>query len=177
MANERLRAWIRQARADLGAAQCDAGEECHRRYWLQQACEKCIKALGIILWSDRTSDEGHFRGSFLNKHSPLQQLSKDVASDPALPSSLRMLLRQIDSELSEIDGGALIRQVDATTPTLDPTRTSYRYPFQDEGKDVAPADWTTSKWDAYQGNVAGVVAAIERFLRAIEKRRLGGRGG
>ena len=51
MADERLKAWLRQARADLEAGKLEAAPECHRRYWLQQACEKGIKALGQILWN------------------------------------------------------------------------------------------------------------------------------
>jgi hypothetical protein len=61
MADERLKAWIRHARADLDAGRCEGGVECHRRYWLQQACEKGIKALGQILWKGSAADDGRFR--------------------------------------------------------------------------------------------------------------------
>jgi hypothetical protein len=172
MADDRLRAWLRQARADLEAGRSDGGEECHRRYWLQQACEKGIKALGLILWRGSTSENGVFRGHFLHKHSPLKQLQKDVDNDATLPKSLRLLLRAIESELGQLDGEGLLRKVDATTPTTDPTEVSYRYPFRDSsGQDIAPVDWTPTDWDAYQGNVAGVVASVDRFLRAVENRR------
>jgi hypothetical protein len=78
--------------------------------------------------------------------------------------------------LGRLDGEGLLRRVDATTPTTDPTATSYRYPFRDDaGRDVAPMDWSVTDWDAYQGNAAGVAAAIERFLRAVENRRKRGR--
>jgi hypothetical protein len=54
---------------------------------------------------------------------------------------------------------------------------SYRYPFQDRsGSEVAPQDWMATDWDAYQGNAAGVIAAVERFLKAIANRRQRERG-
>ena len=177
MADDRLKAWLRQARADLEAGQGSAGEECHRRYWLQQACEKAIKALGLVLWRGPTSDDGVFRRHFLHKHSPLKQLGAELDNEPALPKSLRLLLREIKAELGRLDGEGLLRKVDGTTPTTDPTEVSYRYPFLDSnGKDVAPVDWTATDWDAYQGNAAGVVAAVDRFLRAVENRRQRARG-
>ena len=90
----------------------------------------------------------------------------EVSADPGLPKSLRLLLRQLDAELGQLDGESLLRKVDSTTPTTDPTEVSYRYPFRDAvGRHVAPLDWTAREWGAYQGNFAGVVAAIERFLR------------
>ena len=49
MGDEELKAWLRQARADLNAGRSQGGDECHRRYWLQQASEKGIKALGLCL--------------------------------------------------------------------------------------------------------------------------------
>ena len=177
MVDERLKAWLRQARADLEAGRGEGGQECHRRYWLQQACEKGIKALGVVMWNGPRADDGAFRGHFLHKHSPLKQLATELGNDPALPKSLRLLLRQIDAELSRLDGEGLLRRVDGTTPTTDPTDVSYRYPFRDNaGKDVAPRDWTAADWDSYQGNAAGVASAIERFIRAIENRRQRSRG-
>jgi hypothetical protein len=176
MADDRLMAWIRQARADLDAGRAGVGAECHRRYWLQQACEKGIKALGIVLWRGAAAEEGRFRQHFLHRHSPLKQLSAEVAADASLPKSLHLLLRQLDAELGRIDGEGLLRRVDSTTPTTDPTEVSYRYPFKDTaGSDVAPRDWNAAEWDAYQGNRIGVVAALERFLGSIENRRKRGR--
>jgi hypothetical protein len=175
MADERLKAWLRQARADLEAGRANAGLECHRRYWLQQACEKGIKALGIVLWCGPTDDEGRFRRHFLYQHSPLKQLASDVGGDASMPKSLRLLLRQIEVELGRIDGEGLLRRVDATTARTDPSHVSYRYPFVESGKNVAPLDWNRADWDAYQGNFVGVSAAIERFLRVVENRRLRGR--
>jgi hypothetical protein len=176
MADERLKAWLRQARADLDAGTLDAAQECHRRYWLQQACEKGIKALGQILWNGPPSEDGRFRQHFLHKHSPLKQLAQKAAADPALPKSLHLLLRQLDAELGKLDGEGLLRRVDSTTPTTEPTDASYRYPFRDAaGNEVAPVDLRTADWDAYQGNALGVAAAIDRFLRVVENRRQRGR--
>ncbi len=172
MADERLKAWLRQARADLEAARGNGGEECHRRYWIQQACEKGIKALGLVLWNGPPAHDGVFRGYFLHKHSPLKELATELNKDLALPKSLRLLLRQLEVELNQLDGAGLLRKVENTTTTTKLSDVSYRYPFLDAGgKDVAPRDWTTTDWDAYQGNAAGVIAAIERFLRAVENRR------
>ncbi|MEO7033614.1 MAG: hypothetical protein ABI548_07045 [Polyangiaceae bacterium] len=177
MADDRLKAWLRQARADLEAGKSAGEEECHRRYWLQQACEKGIKALGLVLWKGPASDDGVFRGNFLHKHSPLKQLEAELKDNPSLPKSLRFLLRQLEAELEGLDGQGLLRKIDATTPKTDPTEVSYRYPFRDSnGLDVAPVDWTATDWDAYQGNAAGVIAAVDRFLGAVENRRQRARG-
>ncbi len=176
MADERLKAWIRQARADWEAGRATSGSECHRRYWLQQACEKGIKALGIVLWNGPAADDGRFRHHFLHQHSPLKELADEAAADPKFPKSLHLLVRQLEAELAKIDGEGLLRKVDSTTPRKDPTEVSYRYPFVDTaGQEIAPVDWTATDWDAYQGNFAGVVAAIDRFLRAVEGRRQRGR--
>jgi hypothetical protein len=176
MADERLRAWLRQARADLAAGRAPNVAACHRRYWLQQACEKGIKALGLILWRGHANEEGMLRNYFLGRHSPLKQLAKEVANDPNVPRSFRFLLRQLETEMRQLDGANVLERVDATTPSMDPMDVSYRYPFQDgAGAHVAPIDWTDSDWDAYQGNGQGLVAAIARFLDAVENRRLAAR--
>jgi hypothetical protein len=85
-------------------------------------------------------------------------------------------LRQLDAELGKLDGEGLLRKVDSTTATTEPTDASYRYPFRDAaGEELAPVDWSTADWDAYQGNALGVAAAIDRFLRVVENRRQRGR--
>lgn len=143
-------------------------------YWLQQACEKGIKALGIVIWRPEAPLDGLFRKHFLHKHSPIAQLKSDLKdkSDPDLATHSRrftLLLKQIEADLGKLDGGPLLLKVDSTRPTPNPIDVSYRYPFRDSANNiVAPRDWTTADWDAYQGNAMGIERAIERFLREIE---------
>ena len=171
MADENLKSWLRQAHADLEAGGIQASQECHRRYWLQQACAKGIKALGLLLWERSSPDDGLFRQHFLYRHSPMKQLAKEVSKDPAL-RTLRFFLHQLDAELAQIDGNGLLRKVDSTTPSTDPTEVSYRYPFRDaHGKEIAPLDWTATDWDAFQGNAVGVARAVDRLLKAVDNRR------
>lgn len=160
-------AWLRQADCDLVAARIaeEGILECHQRYWLQQACEKGIKALGVLLWRGPAVHDGRFRGDFLHKHSPLQHLQKT----PGIPKSLTLLLRELEAEISKLDGSGLLMRVDSTTPTTDPTHVSYRYPFVDSAGELkAPAEYR--EWDSYQGNIEGVTAAIRRFLKAVRNR-------
>lgn len=161
-----LEAWLAQAEADCAAGRAggDGISECHRRYWLQQACEKGIKALGLLLWEGPPADEGAFRSEFLYKHSPLKNLQ-----GPGLPKSLKLLLRRLEEQLNALDGERLLRKVDATTPSTKPAEISYRYPFEDAKSTVIAPVWFT-EWDAYQGNHMGVVASIDRFLKAVRNR-------
>lgn len=166
-----LIAWLRQARADLDACVGtgrDALAECHRRYLLQQACEKGMKALGLVLWDERTADVASFHQFFLRRHDPFSRLR----AQEGLPRSLWALLRQIDAELGTIDNAALLRQVDGTSPSTDPTDVSYRYPFvhSQTGSVVAPVDVPTDQWDVYQGNEMGVSRAVGRLLDRVEGR-------
>jgi hypothetical protein len=167
---QELLAWLRQARADLDA--CVPGSaglaECHRRYLLQQACEKGTKALGLVLWDERSADVASFNRFFLHRHDPLARLQ----AQPDLPRSLWALLRQVDAELGSIDNADLLRRVDATSPSTDPAEVSYRYPFVDTrtGAVVAPVDLDTNSWDAYQGNEMGVSRAVGRLLDRVEGR-------
>jgi hypothetical protein len=112
-----LRAWLHQARADHDAASGAAAgsKPCHRRYWYQQACKKGIKALGLVLWSGAPEDEGQFRQLFLHRHDPLKRLQ----GEPNLPRSLWSLLREIETELRDIDNSGLLLQVDATTASRE----------------------------------------------------------
>ena len=162
-----LRAWLRQADCDLTAARvAEPGIlECHQRYWLQQACEKGVKALGMLLWRTPSADDGCFRREFLHKHSPLRNLKET----PGIPKSLISLLRELEAELAKLDGRGLLMKVDSTTPTFHPMDVSYRYPFEDSaGQVIAPADY--ERWDVYQGNIEGITAAIDRFLKAVRNR-------
>ncbi|MBN1606604.1 MAG: hypothetical protein JW940_08210 [Polyangiaceae bacterium] len=165
-----LLAWVRQARADLDASisRGSGVAECRRRYLLQQACEKGMKALGLVLWDERTADVASFGRFFLHRHDPLSRLR----TQPDLPRSLWALLRQVDAELESIDNAALLRKVDSTCPSTDPSDVSYRYPFVDarSGAIVAPVDLSTDDWDAYQGNEMGVARAVARLIDRVESR-------
>jgi hypothetical protein len=164
-----IRAWLRQAECDLTAARSNASEilECHRRYWLQQACEKGIKALGLILWRTPSADDGCFQREFLHRHSPL----KNLKETQGIPKSLVSLLRQLEAELTVLDGRGLLMKVDGTTPTTDLKKVSYRYPFKNSDDQViAPADYKQLQWDDYQGNIEGVTSAIDRFLKVVRNR-------
>jgi hypothetical protein len=164
-----IKSWLRQADEDLKAGQAIRGDvsECHRRYWLQQACEKGIKALGIILWKDNIDDE-IFKHNFLHKHSPLKNLL-EILEKNKLTKSLYMLVRQIEAEINKLEGKDIIRKVDATTPTTDLTDVSYRYPFVDkQGNIVAPVDYPD--WNSYQGNAMGVTDTIKDFLTKVRNR-------
>lgn len=86
MADGRLKAWLRQARADLDAGRSQGGDECHRRYWLQQASEKGIKALGLAMWNGPTADEGVFRAAEAARRGGRQKSPPaQVALAPAPP--------------------------------------------------------------------------------------------
>jgi hypothetical protein len=140
--------------------------ECHRRYFLQQACEKGTKALGLILW--RGSDTTSFNHYFLYRHDPLTRLKQQ----PDLPRALRLLLITVQAEFQGIDNAGLLFRVDGTSPSTNPMAVSYRYPFVDTatGARVAPVDWRTSDWDAYQGNEVGVIRAVKKLLDTVERR-------
>lgn len=171
MADERLKVWLRQAKADLDAADVPGVQPCHQRYWLQQGCEKTIKALGLHRWRDAANDRA-LNSYFLNKHSPFKNL-RDEANEPNAPRSLRYLLRELETDLESLDNWALIEKVDGTTPTVSSLNVSYRYPFTDTrtAKLTAPFDWAQSDWDDYQGNLQGVRAALRRFYEYVDKLR------
>ncbi|MBX3181657.1 MAG: hypothetical protein KIT72_12680 [Polyangiaceae bacterium] len=163
--SDELKAWLRQARADLEASRQTVLAECHRRYLLQQAYEKGVKALGLRLWRGSLAD-ADFRRLFLHRHDPLSRLQAEAD----LAKALRIFLRQINSELSTLDNAGLLLRVDGTSPTTNRSDVSYRYPFIDSqtGSVIAPVDISTDDWDAYQGNEMGVARAIERFLKRVE---------
>ena len=139
-----VKSWLQQAAVDLkaGKAVSDNVSECHRRYWLQQACEKCIKAFGILLW-DENIDDSNFKNSFLTKHSPLKNLRERLVNKE-LSNQLFTLNRHINSEINSLEGKDILLKIDATTPTTDVHNISYRSPFVNNvtGKVLAPVDYT-----------------------------------
>ncbi|MEZ4301864.1 MAG: hypothetical protein R3B70_43420 [Polyangiaceae bacterium] len=137
--------------------------ECHRRYWIQQSYEKTIKAYALMRWGGAPADEPEFARLFLLQHSPLKTVG--LATTP-LSKGLRLLRREVEAFVRGLDNADLLLRIDATTPRNDPNEVSYRYPFLVDGDFVAPVAY--SEWDAYQGNVAGALAAVERLLAAVK---------
>lgn len=83
---QQVEAWIEQAEDDLEAARVDAAglSECHRRYWIQQAYEKAIKAYALMRWKGASQDEAEFAQKFLLQHSPVQNLEASTPMSKAL---------------------------------------------------------------------------------------------
>jgi hypothetical protein len=158
--------WIRQAEADLraGGVASIGIEENHRRYWLQQSCEKAIKAWGLLHWAGggNADDEKDFVKVFLKQHAPYDEIQS--ATQP-VPQSVYKLRREIYLFLNSLDNSKMLEKLDATKPFFDPSQISYRYPFLDGGRYVAPSEY--GGWDAYQGNVMGVAAAVDRLIKAV----------
>lgn len=149
---QHLQCWIRQAEADLIAAEAAVSEvrENHRRYWLQQSYEKAIKAWGMLRYDPAGPAEQHeFLQHFLSRHGPFASRS---AAD--IPRRLFLLRRQLLAFLNDrlADHTNALTQVDGTIPQLDPGAISYRYPFvpPDSGEYISPSDY--DGWDQYQCN-------------------------
>jgi len=162
--SEQIKAWIRQAEADLSAASAEAPgiAECHRRYWFQQSYEKSIKALALMKWTG-VPDEREFAQNFLWKHSPLATIS---TGKTPLPKKLYLLQRELTAFMIKLDGSALLKKLDATTPTTNPDDVSYRYPFRYNNEYVPPAEYPD--WDHYQGNHEGIRAGVARLINAVK---------
>lgn len=160
-----VRAWIEQSEADLLAARTDADglRECHRRYWIQQSYEKAIKAYALMQWTGSDEEEAQFARLFLLQHSPLTHVQ---GTGTPLSKPLHLLTRQVLTFVRGLDNGALLLKIDGTTPRNDPSEISYRYPFLAEDAYVAPASF--EDWDGYQGNMAGVRAAVARLLTEVK---------
>jgi hypothetical protein len=162
---KQVRSWIEQAEADLAAARTrgDGIAECHRRYWLQQSYEKAIKALALMKWTGGPRDETEFSKQFLLQHSPLKKVG---ATPTPLSKALRLLARELDAHVRRLDNGGILRQIDATTPTIDPAEVSYRYPFRRDGDFLAPASF--EDWDLYQGNFMAAESAVRRLIGVVK---------
>ncbi len=163
---EQVKAWLRQAEADLNAANVEAEglAECHRRYWLQQAYEKGIKSLALMLWNGTDDQMRELERLFLLQHSPLKNLAG--AASP-LSKALFLLDREVRVFVRRLDNAEMLLKIDATSPTTRVDEVSYRYPFVDGGAYVAPTDFTG--WDVYQGNRMGGIAAVQRLLQTVKE--------
>ena len=163
---DKILAWIAQAEADFLAAgvKADGIAECHRRFWLQQSYEKSIKALGLMLWTGTTADERDFEKIFL-VHSPLESLS-EAHGNKLLSKSLFLLKRNLDAEINKLDSDGVLRKVDGTIPKKEVNEISYRYPFINDGRYLAPVHF--EGWDGYQGPLDGVQASARRLLKLVK---------
>lgn len=161
---KQVRAWLEQAEADLQAsrAEGDGTKDCHRRYWIQQAYEKTIKAYALMRWQGNAEEEAEFNRLFLLQHSPLKVVSTAVTP---LSKALHLLARDVEAFVRGLDNSALLVKIDATTPRNDPAEISYRYPFLVDGNYVAPAGY--DGWDSYQGDAVGARAAVSRLISTV----------
>ncbi|MGM0578169.1 MAG: hypothetical protein ACQEXJ_20760 [Myxococcota bacterium] len=171
-----------QARADLRAARCtdDAVAECHRRYWLQQAYEKALKAYLVAQVGKRERHEVLLivRDTILGSHSPLTDFPRGVDLDDlkarleqAYPDDwqrglrlVELLRRHAHAFVTNRRGHEALYKLDDTRPSIAARYPSYRYPFFDGGKSVAPAKWRG--WTGYQGPEEEVAGAVEELIDA-----------
>jgi hypothetical protein len=157
---QQAKVWLKQAKADLLAALgAPAKPECHRRYWLQQAYEKALKSLALIMYSGQPSDP-EFLTHFLN-HSPLEALEQANK----LSKRMHSLARQVQRFINLRREAARLRKIDATRPSNKDDQVSYRYPFRVGSELIAPADY--DDWDSYQGEWLGVTSAVSNFIVAV----------
>lgn len=163
---QQVKAWVEQADADLLAARAESSDlrECHRRYWIQQAYEKAIKAYALMHWNGTAQEQSQFERLFLLQHSPLKTVAETMTP---LSKALHVLDRDVRAfVLKNLSGEAsTLLKIDSTTPRNAPEEISYRYPFLVDGKYTAPIAY--EDWDGYQGNFMAARGAVERLLRAV----------
>ena len=185
--SETAQCWLDQARVDLDAALVKTANESHRRYWLQQSYEKALKcwvranmipldddyehACGLIFWHahspllrlTRAKNENYVRQKIGKK---LQHRGHDVFL------GLHLIGREIRSMFrSSKKHEAMLLQIDATTPSTDTSKISYRYPFyvaSPERKMVSPSKYGDQGWLNYQGDEDRVQAAVRWLLDQAE---------
>jgi hypothetical protein len=163
-APKQVEQWLRQADADLRAAEAEAEDisENHRRYWLQQSYEKAIKAWGLMKWRHSADDEGQFHHVFLRRHSPFFFIDN---TNVPLPKSIHLLQREARAFVNGLAYGAALIKIDVTTPEFDQTKVSYRYPFVIDDEHIAPSDY--EGWDAYQGEWGDARRSVRSFLKEV----------
>lgn len=180
------RLWFKQARADAKASA--AGHdlaECHRRYLLQQAYEKAVKALALANLPKRLDADRQFASALgdylLMHHTPWTVFSGKndeewrnelrgayAARWSELLRKLKELRRNVAIQLQRDTDARIVevwKQIDSTRPSRSVDEVSYRYPFVvDEQSDgIAPVDW--DGWSQYQGAEELVRSAIEELLQ------------
>jgi hypothetical protein len=163
---QQVKAWIEQADADLLAARAESADlrECHRRYWIQQAYEKAIKAFALMRWNGGVEEHAQFERLFLLQHSPLKTVAE---TNTPLSKALHLLEREVQSFVRKNLAGeaSTLLKIDSTTPRNAPEEISYRYPFLVDGEYTAPTAY--EDWDGYQGSFMAARGAVERLLRAV----------
>lgn len=83
-----------------------------------------------------------------------------------LSKALYLLSREVGSFVRDLDSAEMLLRIDATTPRSHPDEVSYRYPFRVGGEYLPPASF--GGWDAYQGNIVGAQAAVDRLIGAVK---------
>lgn len=179
--------WLEQSRADLSAAQSNGAGilECHRRYWLQQAYEKAIKALMLAKLDgpDRRNPQVLLivRDVLLRSHTPLQDLPSEETREQMrerlekqYPGQWQrgvkvvyLLVREIKQFIVSQTARGVLERIDDTRPSISADVPSYRYPFFEGDSAITPARW--QGWTAYQGDEAAVVAALTELTAAVGK--------
>lgn len=177
--------WLQQAKADRDASKATKIADCHKRYLLQQAYEKGIKALGLACMNEHqeknkkiTSALGDY---FLHHHTPMTVFSSEDDAErlaelqrdyPGFGETVHRQLKIIRTRIVTIlrDGTnqkvvKTWEQIDATRPTKSLDSVSYRYPFVDAQSidGIAPCAWTG--WDGYQGQEQEVRDAVDELLK------------
>jgi hypothetical protein len=173
--------WFQQARADRDASKAAKISDCHKRYLLQQAYEKAIKALGLACMNEHQAKDKKIASAlgdyFLHHHTPMTVFSSDddaerlgeiQAAYPKFGENVHRQLKTIRMQIVTIlrDGTdakvvKIWEKIDATRPTKSIDSVSYRYPFVDPQNQlgIAPCAWTG--WDAYQGPEQDVRDAVD----------------
>lgn len=176
--------WLKQAKSDRTASGLVDLPECHRRYLLQQAYEKSVKALGLALLPRKSAKDKRVRAAlgdcFLHHHTPMTIfLAKDDttwglelrgAYGGDWQQILKILkgLRQMialnmgaEADTQTVDAWT---KIDGTRPTKKSDAVSYRYPFVDDAHPdgITPHEWTG--WGTYQGEEDVVRRAVDNLI-------------
>jgi methylphosphotriester-DNA--protein-cysteine methyltransferase len=176
--------WLKQARADEKASRAAGLTECHRRYLLQQAYEKGVKALALALLTTKQAKDKQFASAlgecFLHHHTPVTVFSNkdDAAWEEELRAAykgnwekllreLKTFRRALATEMGRESDNHIVdawQKIDGTRPSKVIEAVSYRYPFiQPAYPDgIAPSEW--NGWAAYQGEADHVRNAIATLL-------------
>lgn len=175
---DEVRAWLEQARADLLAASVmvDENTESHRRYWLQQAYEKAVKAFGLsLLESPTAAERAELRKAFLGHHDPVQSIEKHAPESKLIHA----LKRRVSTFVQSQRDYTALNRIEDHKARFDHTTMSYRYPFKraQDATWITPAQFTD--WSELLGSFDKSIEAVGSFVNSVEneykKMRRGGR--